>query len=462
VAPPLQNRLQYQKEVLLVAHNAIMPKWGLTMKEGKITRWLKQEGESVAAGEALFEVETDKITNTVESPAAGVLFQIVVPAGTVAPVQAVVGVIAEAGETPAPVAAGAAAAAEAPKEGKAKAAAAPAASGEFVPATPAARRLAKELGVELGAVQGTGPGGRVTEKDVQDFKDSGPAVNASPQAIEFAKAHGIDLSEIPGTGPGGKITKVDILRAMQPQAAPKPAGGAEAPAAPAEAKVVPMEGIRRLIAENMKASLNNAAQLSVFVETDVTAMVALRELFLARNKKNPDYRLSYNDIISYAVCRALKKHPIMNSTQTGDSIYLHEHVNLGVAVALENGLIVPNVKNADTLGLDALSAAVRDVAGRARKGGVTMDEISGGTFTISNVSMLGMDGFTPILNPPETGILGVGRVVEKPGVFNGEICIRKYMTLSLTFDHRVTDGAPAMTFLRCLADLLEQPVLMLA
>ena len=463
MAPPLQNRQQYQKEVLLVAHNAIMPKWGLTMKEGKITRWLKQEGESVAPGEALFEVETDKITNTVEAPASGVLFQIVVPAGNVAPVQAVVGVIAESGETPDRVAGGAVQAAAVPKEAK-DASVPAAAGGEFVPATPAARKLAKELGVDLGAVQGTGPGGRVTEKDVQDFKDSGPAINASPQAIEFARAHGIDLSDIPGTGPGGKVTKVDILRAMQPQAAPKPAGGAPAASAPvpAEAKVVPMEGIRRLIAENMKASLNNAAQLSVFVETDVTAMVALRDLFLARNTKNPDYRLSYNDIISYAVCRALKKHPMMNSTQTGDSIYLHQHVNLGVAVALDNGLIVPNVKNADTLGLDALAAAVRDVAGRARKGGLTMDEISGGTFTITNVSMLGMDGFTPILNPPETGILGVGRVVEKPGVFEGEICVRKYMTLSLTFDHRVTDGAPAMTFLRYLADLLEQPVLMLA
>jgi pyruvate dehydrogenase E2 component (dihydrolipoamide acetyltransferase) len=454
--------MQYQQEVKLVAQNAIMPKWGLTMKEGKVTRWLKQEGESVQAGEALFEVETDKITNTVEAPASGVLFQIVVPAGDMASVQAVVGVIAEAGESPARVAAGTAAAAPAPKGGKAQVDAVPAGSAEFVPATPAARKLARVLAVDLEAVQGTGPGGRVTEKDVQAFKDSAPSVNASPQALEFATAHGIDLSGIEGTGPGGKITKVDILRAMQPSAAPKSATAAASAAPAAGATVIPMQGIRKLIADNMKASLNNAAQLSVFVEADVTAMVALRELYLARNRKNPDYRLSYNDIIAFAVCRALKKFPIMNSTQTGEDIHLHECVNLGVAVSLDNGLIVPNVKGADAMGLEALAAAVRDVAGRARKGGLTMDEISGGTFTISNVSMLGMDGFTPILNPPETGILGVGRVVEKPGVFQGEICIRKYMTLSLTFDHRVTDGAPAMSFLRLLADLLEQPVLMLA
>ena len=445
-----------------MAHQAIMPKWGLTMKEGKITRWLKQEGESMQAGEALFEVETDKITNTVEAPASGVLFQIIVPAGDVAPVQAVVGIIAEAGETPERVAGGTTATAATPKT-KAAQTAPVVTSGQFVPATPAARKLAKDLGVDLGAVTGTGPGGRVTEKDVQALHDSGPSVNASPQAMDFARAHGIDLSEITGTGAGGKITKVDILRAMQPApTSAKPAPAAASAAAPADATVLPMQGIRRLIADNMKASLDNAAQLSVFVEVDVTATAALRELYLARNRKNPDYRLSYNDIIAYAACRALKKHPLMNSTQTGEDIFLHGHVNLGIAVALENGLIVPNVKNADSLGLEALAVAVRDVAGRARKGGVTMDEISGGTFTITNVSMLGMDGFTPILNPPETGILGVGRVVEKPGVFEGQICIRKYMTLSLTFDHRVTDGAPAMTFLRYLADLLEQPVLMLA
>ena len=220
--------------------------------------------------------------------------------------------------------------------------------------------------------------------------------------------------------------------------------------------------MRKIIADNMMSSLHNAAQLTVFVEIDATEMVGLRQKFLDRNRRNADYRLSYNDIISYAVCRALGRHPIMNSTLVDETIELHERVNLGVAVALDNGLIVPNVKAADTLSLEQLAVAVRDVAGRARKGGLNMDEISGGTFTISNVSMLGMDGFTPILNPPEVGILGVGRVVEKPGVHKGEICIRQMMTLSLTFDHRVADGAPAMTFLRTLADYLETPALMLA
>lgn len=464
-----------------MAYQVIMPKWGLTMKEGKIARWLKAEGEPIQAGEALLEVETDKITNLVESPGTGSVFQIVVAAGEIAPVQALLAVIAADGETPERVAAGAAAAPTAAAAAAAPSGAAgtPPADEGFVRAMPAARRLAKELGVRLSTVTGTGPKGAITEKDVREAA-AGPAVNASPAAIAFAKAKGIDLSLVTGSGEGGRISKADILRAMNPhyaasqakKAAPAaapaavpaaaPAAVPKAPAGPQPGSVLPMAGIRKIIADNMLASLQGAAQLTCFVEVDVTEIVALREAYLARNRKNPDYRLSYNDIIAYAVCRALKQHPIMNSTLQEDGIHVHEHVNLGVAVSLPDGLIVPNVKDADTFGLEELKAKVRDVSGRARKGGLTMDEISGGSFTISNVSMLGVDGFTPILNPPETGILGVGRVVEKPAVFQGAVCVRQLMTLSLTFNHMVTDGGPAMNFLRALADMLEKPVLMLA
>lgn len=443
-----------------MAQEVIMPKWGLTMKEGKLARWLKSEGDTVEAGEPLFEVETDKITNSVESPASGVLAQIIVPEGEVAEVQAVLGIIAAPGETPEKVTAKAAGSNEAPAEAETRstpATKADAGSGEFVKAMPAARKLAKELGINLSTVSGTGPNGSVTMKDVQEaadapFKD----VNASPKAIEFARKKGVDLSQVTGTGEGGRITKADILKAMNP------AVEQTAPASPAKAQdtIIPMDGVRKLIADNMQASLNSAAQLSVFVELDVTEMVRLRKTLLERNKRNKEYRISYNDIISYATCRALKRHPIMNSTMQDDGIHLHDYVNLGIAVALPNGLIVPNVKMADSFTLEELKEKVRDVAGRARKGGLEMDEISGGTFTISNVSMLGVDGFTPILNPPETGILGIGRIVEKPAVKDGEIQIRSMMTLSLTFNHMTTDGAPAMSFLRELGDMLENPGLM--
>ena len=415
-----------------MAYEVQMPKWGLTMKTGKIARWLVSEGGAVETGQPLLEVETDKITNVVESPASGVLLQIVSPQGEVVPVMQVIGVIGAAGEAVAaqPAASAAASSAAPAKAEKAPASGAAAkASGEPARAMPAARRLAAELGVDLASVQGSGRDGAVTEKDVR----------AAHEAAQKAPAAG-------GSAP----------------AASGSCAGSSASSGPCcEDEIVPMDGLRKLIADNMMASLQGAAQLTVFVEADVTEMVALRDSMLARNKKNPDYRLSYNDIIAFAVCRALLRHPVMNSTLREDGIHMHKHVNLGMAVSLDTGLIVPNVKNADTFSLEQLKEKVRDAASRARKGGLSMDEISGGTFTISNVSMLGVDGFTPILNPPETGILGVGRVVEKPGVFEGEVCVRKMMTLSLTFNHMVTDGGPAMSFLRTLADMLEKPVRML-
>ena len=410
-----------------MAYEVQMPKWGLTMKTGKIARWLVAEGGAVAVGQPLLEVETDKITNVVESPAGGVLLQIVSPQGEVVPVMQVIGIIGESGEAVAVPASHSADAAASP--------AAPAASG------------AKDQGtMQRNMAQGE--------------------VRAMPAARKAAKELGVDLATVTGTGRDGIITEKDV-RAAHEAVAKSPDPGSAAPAQPCSAtdadadEVIPLDGLRKLIADNMQASLQNAAQLTVFVEADVTEMVALRDTMLARNKNDSEYRLSFNDIIAFAVCRALKKHPAMNTTLQPDGIHMHRHVNLGIAVSLDTGLIVPNVKNADTYSLEELKAKVRDAASRARKGGLSMDEISGGTFTISNVSMLGVDGFTPILNPPETGILGVGRVVEKPGVFEGQVCVRKMMTLSLTFNHMVTDGGPAMSFLRTLADMLEQPVRML-
>lgn len=450
-----------------MATEVVMPKWGLTMKEGKITRWFKAEGDPVGKGEPLFEVETSKITNAVEAPATGTLFQILAPAGVSVAVKTVVAVLVEPGEDAErrplePVAAAQESAAEESNDQ------APVASEPtFVPASPIARRLAKFRGIDLALVRGSGPGGRVTEKDVMEFEPAAQP-NASPQAIALAEKAGLDLRRISGSGPGGRISKADVLKAMSGVSGTAPAAeagaagpvGTESVSGPGPG-LIPLAGLRRVIADNMMASLHQSAQLTVFVEVDASAMTDCRDLLRARAAERQGPSISYNDIIALAVCRALKEFPIMNSWLTEEGIVVHHQVNLGVAVALDDGLVVPNVKNADRMGLVELALAIRSLADKARQGGLNLDEIQGGTFTITNVSMLGVDGFTPILNPPETAILGVGRASDQAAVVRGEICVRKRMTLSLTFDHRVVDGAPAMRFLRTLADYLEQPLLLL-
>lgn len=445
-----------------------MPKWGLTMTEGKITRWLKAEGDPVQKGEPLFEVETSKITNVVEAPASGTLFQILVPAGQSVPVKTVVAVIAEPGEQPDRLAEGAPVS-QAEEAASAARGAPPVGEGgvpSFVRASPIARRLAKEWGIDLAAVTGTGPEGRVTEQDVRAYKElleSGPSI--SPQARQLAEQAGIDLATIQGTGPGGRITKADVLRAVQAAktgSAREETKPEQAPAPPGPGTILPFSGMRKAIADNMMASLQRSAQLTVFVEADVTDLIRLRDRLRARFTAPETPRLSLNDLIAYAVCRTLRKHPVMNSWLTPEGIVLHDHIHLGIAVALDDGLIVPNVKNAQDMPLMALAAAIKTMVAKARDGRLTLDDIQGGTFTITNVSMLGVDGFTPILNPPETAILGVGRAVSKPAVHEGAVTVRQLMTLSLTFDHRVTDGAPAMRFLRALADSLEDPATLIA
>ena len=440
--------------------NVTMPKMGMTMKEGKVSKWYKKEGDSVEKGEDLVEVETEKITNKIESPGSGLVFQIVVPVGESVPVGTILAIIAQAGEQPERIegiqvgevekvqgAAGSPQAAETKTEPQEK---------KRIMSTPSARRLAKELGVDLSLVTGSGPQGKIKEADVVKFHEEGPpAPKITPLAAEIARQEGLDISTIAGTGEGGKITKEDVERALAAsKAAPQ--------APPSEVRVIPLAGMRKTIADNMHASLQTAAQLTAFTEVDVTEMVRFRDMMRAEFARDDTVKISYNDIIVMATARALMRHPIMNSTLVGEEILLHDTVNLGIAVALPEGLIVPKLRNAEKKSLLEVAKEVRALAQKPREGALAVEEVTDGTFTISNVSMLGMDGFTPVLNPPETGILGVGRVIEKPAVFNGEIAIRHMMTLSLTFDHRVVDGAPAMTFLRDLARYLAQPMLILA
>jgi len=429
-----------------------MPKWGMTMKEGLITKWYKSEGDAIEKGEPFFEVETEKITNVVEAEADGVVFQIVVSEGTTVPVGTILAIIAESGEQLERIEGfkmgevveteSSAAKERDAKESKAK-------RKEFVLATPAARRLAKELAIDLAMVPISGSGGRVTEADVTKYHEEGPPPpRITPLALEMANQAGLDIAVIKGTGEGGKITQADVEQTLSKKEAMEEA---------APVKSIPFTGMRKAVADNMYASLQQTAQLTTFTEVDVTEMVGFRDIIREEYKRDKNIKISYNDIIILAVSRALKRFPIMNSTLVEDEILLHDSVNMGIAVALPEGLIVPVMREADKKNLLQIAKESRILAGKAREGTLSMDEVTGGTFTISNVSMFQVDGLTPILKPPETGILGIGRIKEKPNVYKGEIVIRSMMFLSLTFDHRVVDGAPANAFLETAARYLEHP-----
>jgi pyruvate dehydrogenase E2 component (dihydrolipoamide acetyltransferase) len=390
-----------------------MPKFGLTMVEGTIQRWFKAEGDAITAGEPLFEVETEKVLYEVEAPVAGTVAKLLYPLEAVVPVGLPVAVIAEAGENVAEVVAryggvpvAKVAAAPAPAESPAPVAASASGRREGAPVTPAARKLAEEHRINLSRVVGTGPGGRITREDVQKTID--------------------EAAKVP---------------APAPVSAPAPA------AAPA-AQSIPLRGMRKVIAERMHKSLQGSAQLTITTEVDVTQLIDRRQ------EVQREFNATYTDFIIQACAHALKQHPRMNAALDGEAIRLQEQINVGVAVALDEGLIVPVIHDAEKKPLKEIAQAARSLAEKARAGKLTLEEVSGGTFTVSNLGMYGVDGFTPILNTPQTGILGVGRIVEKPVIYRGEIAKRSMMVLSLTFDHRVIDGAPAGAFLQTVADLL--------
>jgi len=323
---------------------------------------------------------------------------------------------------------------------------------------PAARRLAQERGIDLAQVQGTGPGSRILLDDVHNAlaaRTAAPpaaatiAVQVTPAARHLARQHGVDLRRVQGTGPRGRILLEDVQKALKPQAQPT--------AQPAQ--VVPIRGMRQTIATRMLQSLQTMAQVTLTTEVDVTDAMTLRA-GLARQW--PESGLSPLHLVIKATARALKEHPRMNAVQREHEVELMPEIHIGVAVSLEEGLLVPTIQWADAKHLAQIVSESHDLATKAREGRASYEEVTGGTFTITNLGAYGIDAFTPIINPPQVGILGMGRVVEKPVVYQGEIAKRSMMFLSLTFDHRVIDGAPAAAFLHTLKGHLEDPWWMVA
>ena len=443
-----------------------------TMTKGKIGKWLVKEGDTVMQGQPLLEIETDKVVHEQESPTDGVIAQLFAEEGANVPVNALLAVIGAPGEEVARVEVD-----TMPEEVEAETTPEPQVSVQPAPpkatpsttavapkASPAARQLAEKLAIDLTQVTASGPGGRILEADVQRYIDlRGPVptettrLKASPLARRLAKEHGVDLSSIVGSGPDGRVVRDDVLQASA-TAAEAPV--VETPVLQQATDVIPMGGIREIIAERMTLSLQTNASVTLHTEVDATAFVELRGM-LNDKLQAREVSLTYTDLLVKVVANALREHPRLNATLTDEGIHLLPEINIGVAVALEDGLVVPVIRNADKARLSEISGQVRGFAERARSNQLTPGELQGGTFTITNLGNFGIDAFTPIINPPESAILGVGRILKKPVVHEDEIVVRSMLTLSLTFDHRIVDGAPAAQFLQTVSSYIQDPYLLL-
>jgi pyruvate dehydrogenase E2 component (dihydrolipoamide acetyltransferase) len=465
----------------------ILPKLGQTMEEGTIVEWIKREGDAVRRDEILFTVETDKAVMEVEATADGFLRRILAPVGQTVPVLAAVALLATTADE---------------DISGYPAAQVPAEEGAVLPAqgagalqqpralfaSPRARKTAREKGIDLSLVTGTGPGGRIVEQDVLASAAAQAPVlpaarpRATPLAAKAAQALGVDLTAVsPGlsgrdlaTGVGGRIVKADVEAAVWAATQGSPEHGRGIPTLPAElpaTESMPVAGLRRIIAERMATSHQTTARVTLVTEADATALVEAREQLKAAVEGEWGFAPGYNDLLAIVVARSLLEFPYMNARLKADpgpagrdlaqTIERLPYVNLGIAVDTDRGLLVPVIRDAGHKGLRALGAEFRILVERARTGKSLPDDLTGGTFTITNLGMYDIDAFTPIINLPEAAILGAGRIQARPVVYGGQIVARQMWALSLSFDHRLVDGAPAARFLQRIKRLVESPYLLL-
>ena len=389
-----------------------VPTLGESVTEATVARWLKKIGETVAMDEPLVELETDKVTLEVNAPAAGVLSEIVADEGANLGVGALLGRIDAAGAQPA-----AAAPAKAPE-----------------PASPPAA---------------------APSPAASDIDRSGPA------AKKLVAESGVDPASIAATGKDGRLTKGDVLAAVEAKPAAAPAPAAAAPAAPkdnaAREQRVRMTRLRKRIAERLKDAQNTAAMLTTFNEVDMTAILALRETYKEAFEKRHGVRLGFMSLFVKACISALKELPMVNASIDGDDLVYHNYYDIGVAVGTENGLVVPVVRDADKLGFAEIEKTIGAYGKKARDGKLTMEELTGGTFTISNGGVYGSLMSTPILNPPQSAILGMHKIQDRPIAVDGKVEIRPMMYLAVSYDHRIIDGREAVSFLVRVKDALEDP-----
>ena len=494
-----------------MAFEVLMPKLGLTMTEGTIEEWKKKEGDSVKAGEILYSVATDKLTNDIECEHDGILLKILYGPDETVECKTVIGYIGELGEAVGEQDNTALMEAEEMPEVCEKIETNTILHEGFVRAMPFARKLAKQKGFDLHMIPGSGKDGIVFGKDVLNFNSVGctGVLVASPYAKKVAKELGVDITKVVGSGPNGRITEKDVRNYKPPIVAvkkieepPKPCAAPaeekgvkasplaakvaadlgidlnqinahgrvlaedilaylkntrEVGAEPEREEVKAMNGMRKAIAKNMLNSHMTSPTVTFNLGIDMTAMKAYRDQLKAK-----EIKVSYTDLLVKFVAKALTEFPLLNCSVDGNNIIYKNYVNMGVAVALDNGLVVPNITDADKKSLTEISAEVKELASLARAGKLPPEKLQGGTFTITNLGMYGIESFSPIINQPEVAILGVNTMEDKVVVLNGEITIRPVMNLSLTADHRVVDGSVAAQFLQRVKSLMENPALMLA
>lgn len=425
-----------------------MPKNGMDMTEGTLIRWLKQVGDPVEAGEPIMEIETDKVTMEAEAPASGILLQCLHQDGDVVPVLESVGYIGQPGDKlPENVPESAKVSSTAPT---------PQPQDTAIPndgcilATPCAKALAKARHIDLATVLPSGRTGIIHSADVERALSSRP--KATPLARRVAESLGADLAQIPGSGFAGKIVKADVLAACAAKPAPVP----QPPAEPAPQNQLRMSPMRRVISKRMLASHREIPPVTTAVKVDMTELLHLRERI--NRQREAAERISVNDLIIKAVSRTLSRHERFRMTVHEDYYTVSEQIDIGVAVAVEDGLLVPVVKNTGKLTVSEISQEVKRLADQARKGALKPENLGGACITISNLGMYGTYAFTPIINQPEASIIGVCAVEDELTLVEGQVAVRKKMILCTTYDHRIINGAEASLFQADLKAQLENPI----
>ena len=468
-----------------MATTIVMPKMGYDMREGTVVRWYKQEGEEVSRGEVIADIETDKATVEFEAYTGGVLQRLVAQEGVPVAVGDAIAVIAEPGESVQMSAPESATAVNDSPASEVATEVTPApqvhrepSDGE-VRASPIARRLARERGINLSMVTGTGPGGRIVEKDILEYSPTVSSdtttetatgwVKASPLARRRAREKGLDLAQIPGSGPGGRIVEADVLgyTAPAPSVAEIPAtpevspgeGLAEPVAEKQEGQRVELSRMRQAIARVTVDSKQQAPHFYVTADIDMERAMALRQE--VNDALPAESRVSVNDLVIRACAKALQRHPKFNAFYREDYLQFNESINIGIAISLEAGLIVPGIGDCGNKSLAEIAAASKDLIARANSGSLRNEEYSGTTFSISNLGMFDVDSFAAIIFPPHAAVLAVGTVKEQPVVREGQLAVGRVMKATLSTDHRVADGAEAAQFLVEVKNLLEKPVSLL-